>query len=1118
MGNVHFSGRNREIPSHVLNTRQNSPLEQNNVRFRIKGAYLTDFSDKGIKDFIQKHQNRKSGFLGSIGLGWGGKDLEFKEVKAFIQAAAANAESLQGKTFDLTDPELGLFDDDDVTVKDIKHSFDLKYSSNAGRSDASVDFVDTQEVRYHHREARNAEKTAHTAYERAQNTDTYLQSELDKAIRERDKIADRVGGDAVARLAEVDSRIGSIDQKLGEIDSDMSQARRRLSQRDVPEPEKRELRLMLRGMESEKTELQNERKDLQKSLTKKHGFWSFLGGGSNLEDLRRANAAVERARERKEAHAEKLETARNNWQQAVQQREAIERGESMAGQGSAPTDAAEPDADTPAAAAADRPAAPDADPAPTAADDAPEVEVPTGQASRPAAAAADRPAAPAVDPQPASDPVTPAPAAQPAVPAQPATPAASAQPVALTAQNFASMDPEARADRFLALPDAQQDLLFSSLSFEDQQDLLLRLGQKASAPAILGRLSALMSERNRQALADNLRETQEAAQGQPFPFNTSMNLILHELSKQGITPNQAPAAAAEPTPAAPPARPTAPVQPAAPAQSAAPARPPVTIEDEGPASPVAPAQPAAPVAPTAPAQPAPAPARPAVVEEAAPVSPATVAEAPAAPVAAPAIPAESNREALAILQSLVQADPQTGERFQAFYALPDTSKQAIMTELEVQKQVDPANKAVAVQLQAEFFSGLAYLYPEDGVRGRLMAALPAEARSDLKANLEATLPEIQAFEGLSAADKQELINAQQLLIRELSASPSQTAPRPVQGPPAPPAAAGPDPVQLARELTSAPKADRQARFAALPLEHKQQVFSAMSREVKGEMLGALVQPHPNAADRQALVASLSAQEKSRLSAMLQESLPVLRALGETQAVANTEQVLRDLGAAVPTGVAPAAAGPAPAAVEDPAAPQGPVQPTSEPLPIANLPAANAPQPGRLDMTPQVNQLRAVVTERSMFGYGGVTQPQAMHQLVEEIWSKGTLQNKQDMAKLLVDNKEAQTLANLLANVTVDEAEAVAVMTVPNFPGSRFMNDIDDSRAFIMLNYLSTAAAEGGDSARGARQLISDTTKAYTGTLWDREAPFERMRNTARANGNWDKLPADLRTAIDKLLR
>src|SRR3990167_2834255 len=220
-GSIQFSGNNRQVPDYVLNSPRENVFEKNNIRFRIDGQYLTDFSDKGIKNFIKENYNSKSGFLGGLGLGWGGKDLEFKEVKAFIQAAASNADKLQGATFELTDPELGLFDDDDIKVRDIQHSFSLQFKDNLGKSSQEVSFVDATSASYDHRTASQAEKKAGEALKGVEKQNSKLVEGVTDAKQDRDKIAGRIGDDAVKKLAEIDGRLADIDGSISALDKDM---------------------------------------------------------------------------------------------------------------------------------------------------------------------------------------------------------------------------------------------------------------------------------------------------------------------------------------------------------------------------------------------------------------------------------------------------------------------------------------------------------------------------------------------------------------------------------------------------------------------------------------------------------------------------------------------------------------------------------------------------------------------------------------------------------------------------------------------------------------------------------------------------------------------------------
>jgi len=332
MTGVHFSAHNRQIPDQVLTSPRDNVFEKNNVRFRIGGQYLNDFSDKGIKNFIKEHHNQKTGFLGSLGLGWGGQDLDFKEVKAFIQATAANADKVQGVTFELTDPELGLFDDDDVSVKDIKSSFNLQFKETPGSSATEVSFVDVTGATYDLKIAKDAEAAAKKALDKGRGTHDLLQKEYDRAVERRDSMAKTIGNDAMKQLGEFQERLTTTNTRISSLDQEIAKARQDLSAGTIPEAQRGQYSHMIRGMEAEKKDLQQELTNIRKEMGKTHGFWSFMGGGESLNDLFQANEVVKNARIRLEAHDEKSGFAQLQaaYDKAVERRKAVEAGKSLA--------------------------------------------------------------------------------------------------------------------------------------------------------------------------------------------------------------------------------------------------------------------------------------------------------------------------------------------------------------------------------------------------------------------------------------------------------------------------------------------------------------------------------------------------------------------------------------------------------------------------------------------------------------------------------------------------------------------------------------------------------------------------------------------------------------------
>lgn len=1110
MGNVHFSGRNRDIPSYALNSPRENVFETNNIRFHIDGKYLTDFSDKGIDRFIEKNFNDKTGFLGGLGLGWGGKDLEFKEVKAFIQAAAANAENIKGMTFDLTDPQLGLFDDDDIKVEDIKHSFSMDYKPVQGTSAEEVSFVDATKLQYDIRAAKSDETRTETTYKTAQSSHRELQKDLQSAIKDRDKIADRIGDNAMQRLAEIDGKLQGFDTRIADLNKDMQDARMRLSQDHISPAEKRELKLMMRGMEMELKEIKADKSKVEKQLTKNHGFWSFLGGGSNLEDLRKANKAVEQARKAVEDNRPTYEAARNRWQDAVKRREAVERGESLA------------DYDKRIAAAK-----------------APKAEAPADKpADTPAAVSGDKPADNSAAPQGATQP-------------------------AVTSGGLTR--PEADLQQILSLPANKQLEALAKVAPEDRQAFLkfadeyLLAGKPenplgldaanhksfADAQAPLGalRLNALLSwgEDAQKSYFDRAGD----AGAQEIMAQIEAKIFDQQLANQAEALRAR--LAARPKPAVEEIKPPAENLPADIQAAVKPATPPVSTADaqtgDGP-GPVSDAGAKPPVAPGV---------------------------QPAGTLNAQGFQALSADQKLARFGDLPPADQDL-----VFSGMTFIDKGAILMQLASQNINDHATRerlsalmrpdekqALVNQLDAIRKDTAGVPYPHTTELSMLLGMFAKQGVSPTAAPGTQTAPEVKPE--VKQADQTPVQKPAQKPAKKPAQKPA-VKPAAEQKPAVKPAAKPEAPSQadiewaldLARKIekeghkptqaeidrytdierraaaadeaatsmsevqekaATQPSVDdkvkalremepigRMQAFASLTLEGKKDVFNKLSLPIQTELLLSTAYPVPNDPDRKGLIAGLNAQTKQALSQKYVEGLPAAKAM-DVELGAAMEKLISELGGP-PKQSQAATSTPA---IETQAKPTA--QPQPQAAPVTETPGQ--PQTARLDMSQQIGQLKGILGDRSYFGYGSVNNQQGMSQLVEQIWGMGTDANRQAMAKLLVDNKQAQLLAQVLSNVNVTPEEAVKTLSAGDFPIKRFMNDVDDSKSFLMLHTLGKAAVNNDATGKRAAALISETVTAYQSGM-DREKPFTRFKQAAQQDQFWDKLPKDLQTKIDKM--
>lgn len=233
-----------------------------------------------------------------------------------------------------------------------------------------------------------------------------------------------------------------------------------------------------------------------------------------------------------------------------------------------------------------------------------------------------------------------------------------------------------------------------------------------------------------------------------------------------------------------------------------------------------------------------------------------------------------------------------------------------------------------------------------------------------------------------------------------------------------------------------------------------------------------------------------------------------------------------------------------ATAKEEAAPQTAQQPPAQPAPAAQSPAqpsqagaAPAPQQPEatdsdsafanlqpvidnsskppVDLSGQHAELEDLVSQKKYMFFGGATQPDQIRATGVQIWLDGNLEDRVRVANTLVNNGQSDLLGRIMGHEETSKLEIAEVMSHGQFPVKEFMGNVDDNRAFLILNALSEVAVMGeGKSA----QVISDVADGYSGRFRDREAPFTRLRNQHQAVGTWNQLPADLRQKIDQLLK
>ncbi|PIQ24346.1 hypothetical protein COW36_24145 [bacterium (Candidatus Blackallbacteria) CG17_big_fil_post_rev_8_21_14_2_50_48_46] len=429
MPNIRFSPVQGQVADYVLNHPTASPFKANNISFHIGGQYLSDFSDKGIKKFVEKNND----------------DLSFKEVGSFIQSVAANAPQMAGASFDLADKELGLYKKDEVKQDHIRTGFTLETQSGNLPSKGVV-FFDASKASFPLLNAEKAVKTAEQKLKEAEKGLKKAEDKVEDAQYLRQRLVDFLGKDSPKDLAEKQALISSLETTLTDLKSEHAEYSQELKQLEeehnnqTPNPPSgldqatrwqrmTQLKRAIRGLDMEIKDSDKAVAAAKKEISEKQGPLSFMGIGNSLSELHERNQNLSKAQDGLKTARQGLDSARQELDAAKALRDRILRGEGIGGptpaQPAEPTPApAQPKPPTPAPVAEEPTPAPAQPkppaPAPVAEEPIPippvDEDIQPPAPAQPPTPVAEQPAAPAQPPAP----VQPAPA-QP-VPAQPSAP------------------------------------------------------------------------------------------------------------------------------------------------------------------------------------------------------------------------------------------------------------------------------------------------------------------------------------------------------------------------------------------------------------------------------------------------------------------------------------------------------------------------------------------------------------------------------------------------------------------------------------------------------------------------------------------------------------------------
>lgn len=202
----------------------------------------------------------------------------------------------------------------------------------------------------------------------------------------------------------------------------------------------------------------------------------------------------------------------------------------------------------------------------------------------------------------------------------------------------------------------------------------------------------------------------------------------------------------------------------------------------------------------------------------------------------------------------------------------------------------------------------------------------------------------------------------------------------------------------------------------------------------------------------------------------------------------------------------------------PAAPGGapaPVGPAAQPAQGSQAAQGAPADPAKpANVKAKFQELDELMAKKQYIVFGAPAEPEKIRQTAVQIWLDGKDEDKLALAKKLVSNGQSEVLGRVLSHQETNEIETAQLMSQKDFPIAKFMSDLDDSHAFLVLKSLAGVAATGEKSSA---KVIEQTVAAYD-KIWDREAPFKQLKADLQATKQWEKLPADLRSKIDNLLK
>lgn len=155
-------------------------------------------------------------------------------------------------------------------------------------------------------------------------------------------------------------------------------------------------------------------------------------------------------------------------------------------------------------------------------------------------------------------------------------------------------------------------------------------------------------------------------------------------------------------------------------------------------------------------------------------------------------------------------------------------------------------------------------------------------------------------------------------------------------------------------------------------------------------------------------------------------------------------------------------------------------------------------------SPEFEALQATLTRRRSQGFSRRDKAEAVAQQALALWQQQP-QERLALAQSLEEHNYPETLHEILAQAQAEDLRTL--LTDARFDAVKLLEQASNPVAGQILTRLATVANPA------VEQILADTVEAYSGTLWDREKPFEILADTPA----FDNLSPELREKIQDLI-